>query len=186
MKTFISLLRGINVGGHNKIPMSELRTVCEELGWKNIRTYIQSGNLIFEASAKPAALEAKLEKAIAKRFGLSIPVIIRSAADWSSFPKTNPFPDACEKEPHLVALCVSKAPTKSDAVKVLRERATNGERVEQVGDTLWIHFPNGVARSKLPPLFDRVVGSPVTARNWLTVLKLNELAANAGNETKVR
>jgi uncharacterized protein (DUF1697 family) len=177
MKTFIGLLRGINVGGHNKVPMSELRTLCAELGWENIQTYIQSGNLVFAASGKPAALEAALQQAIEKHFGFSISIIIRSAADWPAYIKSNPFLDACKKDPHLVMLCLSQASLKSDASDRLRERATNGERIAQIGDALWIHFAGGVARSKLSPaLFDRMAGSPVTARNWLTVLKLQELA----------
>jgi uncharacterized protein (DUF1697 family) len=177
MKTFIALLRGINVGGHNKIPMSDLRALCGELGWKNVQTYIQSGNLVFSASGKPAALETQLERAIEKRFGFPITVVIRAAAHWPGYVKSNPFLGACEKESHLVAMCLSKAPPQPGAVKCLRERAANGELVEHIGDALWIHFPNGVARSKLSPaLLERMVGSPVTARNWLTVLKLQEMA----------
>jgi len=178
MKTFIGLLRGINIGGHNKIPMAGLRTLCGELGWKNVQTYIQSGNLVFSASGKPASLEKQLQQAIEDRFGLSIPVIVRQAADWPAYVKGNPFASACKKEPHLVAMYLSKAAPKADAVKALLERAMAGERIECVGETLWIHFPNGVARSKLTPaLLERLIGSPVTARNWLTVLKLQELAA---------
>jgi uncharacterized protein (DUF1697 family) len=177
MKTFIGLLRGINVGGHNKIPMSELRLLCAELGWSNVQTYIQSGNIVFSAAGKPAALESQLERAIERRFGFSISAIVLAAQDWPAYIKSNPFLDASKKEPHLVLLCLSKTPPKTDAVKALRERASSGERIHQVGDALWIHFAGGVARSKLSPaLLDRVVGSSVTARNWLTVLKLDELA----------
>lgn len=177
MKSFIGLLRGINVGGHNKIPMPELRALCAEIGWSNLQTYIQSGNLIFSASGKPAALEAELQRGIERRFGLSIPVIIRVATDWQTYIGTNPFLAACKTEPHLVMLCLSQNPPKPDAPENLRERAASGERIRQIGDALWIHFSGGVARSKLSPaLLDRLVGSSVTARNWLTVLKLNELA----------
>jgi uncharacterized protein (DUF1697 family) len=178
MKTFIGLLRGINVGGHNIIPMSDLRALCTEIGWCNVQTYIQSGNVVFSASGKPAALEAQLQRAIECRFGLSIPVIVRAAANWANYIKTNPFLNACNKESKLVMLCLSQKALKVDAVKNLRERAANGELVNQAGDALWIHFAGGViARSKLSPsVLDRTVGSPVTARNWLTVLKLNELA----------
>lgn len=177
MKSFIGLLRGINVGGHNKIPMLKLRALCAEIGWSKIQTYIQSGNLIFSASGKAAALEAELQHAVERRLGLSIPVIVRPAADWQTYIKTNPFLHACKTEPHLVMLCLSQNPPKPDAPKNLRERAANGERITQIGDALWVHFPEGIARSKLSPsLLDRSIGSSVTARNWLTVLKLNELA----------
>ena len=178
MKTFIGLLRGINVGGHNKIPMSELRALCTEIGWSNVQTYIQSGNVVFSTSGKPAALGAELQRAIERRFKLSIPVIVRAAAEWPNYIKTNPFLRACNKESKLVMLCLSQNPPKTDAVKNLRERGANGELIQQVGDALWIHFAGGVvAGSKLSPsLLDRSVGSPVTARNWLTVLRLNEMA----------
>lgn len=186
MKTFIALLRGINVGGHNTIPMADLRVLCAKIGWSNVQTYIQSGNIILSASGKPAALEAQLQRAIERHFGLSIPVIVRAAADWSTYIKTNPFLDICKKEAKLVMLCLSQSSPNADATKNLRERGANGEQVIQVGDALWIYFAGGVARSRLSPsLLDRSVGSPVTARNWLTVLKLNELAS-APFETKVK
>jgi uncharacterized protein (DUF1697 family) len=187
MKTFIGLLRGINVGGNNRIPMSDLRAVCGELGWSNVQTYIQSGNLVFSASGKPATLETKLQRAIESHFGFSIPIIIRSAADWPAYIKSNPFLDACKKEPHLVMLCLSKIPPKPDAAKNLLERAASGERIIQIGDALWIHFAGGVARSKLSPvLLDRMVGSSVTARNWLTVLKLQELTKQPEEKKAMR
>jgi len=171
--TFIGLLRGINVGGNNKIPMSELCSLCSHLGWADVRNYIQSGNLVFVANSTSATLEKKLEQAIQKQFGLSIPVIVRSAAQWPAYVKNNPFPAASKKEPNTVMLALSKAPPKPDAVKLLRERAVNGERIEQTRDALWIHFKQGVAGSRLSPaLFDRLAGSSVTLRNWRTVLKL--------------
>lgn len=177
MDIYIALLRGINVTGRNKIPMLELRETCTELGWKDVQSYIQSGNLVFRASANPASLEIELEQAIENRFGLSIPVIVRPTAVWPDIVKGNPFPEASQREPNLVMLALSKLPPKHEAAVGLQERAQNGERVLQVGDTLWVHYPGGSGRSKLSPaLFDRLVGSPVTTRNWRTVLKLDELA----------
>jgi uncharacterized protein (DUF1697 family) len=183
LKTFIGLLRGINVGGHNKVPMSDLRALSTQIGWSNVQTYIQSGNLIFSATGEPAALELELERAIQRKFGFQISVIVRAAAHWPAYIKSNPFLDACEKEPHLVMLCFSKISPKADALKALHERAANGERVTRLDDTLWIHFPGGVARSKLSPVFlDRAVGSPVTTRNWLTVQKLHDLASQPAEQ----
>lgn len=177
MSTFIGLLRGINVGGHNKVPMAELRPLCAEIGWKDVQTYIQSGNLVFTAGGAPAALEAEIERAIERHFGLTVSVIVRAAKDWPPYIKGNPFPEASEKEPNAVMLGLSKSPPKAGAEAGLRERATHGERIVQVGEALWIHFSDGVAGSKLSPgLLDRLVGSPVTTRNWRTVLKLGEMA----------
>lgn len=169
----IALLRGINVGGHNKIPMAELRSLCAEMGWDDVKTYIQSGNLVFSSEESATALENALEQSIERRFGLEISVIVRRADDWSAYVKQNPFPEAGKKEPNLLMLGLAKAPIKNKTIKSLRERAANGEQLAQTRDALWVHFPQGVARSKLSPnLMARLVGSPVTMRNWRTVLKL--------------
>jgi uncharacterized protein (DUF1697 family) len=178
--TFIALLRGINVTGHNKIAMSDLRSLCANIGWTDVQSYIQSGNLVFSAAGSLASLEAELEQAIELRFGLTIPVIVRTAADWPVYIQSNPFPDESDREPNLVLLALSKSPPHQDAAPLLQDRAANGERIVQAGDALWIHYPDGVGRSKLSPaLFDRLVGSPVTARNWRTVLRLDELTRHS-------
>jgi uncharacterized protein (DUF1697 family) len=177
MATFIALLRGINVSGRNKIPMPELRALCADLGWRDVQSYIQSGNLLFQAASPAAKLETQLEDGIKRHFALAIPVIIRPAAKWSAYAAGNPYPGASAREPNLVMLALSKTAPITGAVEQLRERASAGERVTQVGDALWIHFAGGSARSKLSPaLLDRLAGSPVTTRNWRTVLKLRDLA----------
>jgi uncharacterized protein (DUF1697 family) len=175
--TYIALLRGINVTGRNKVPMAELRSLCGELGWAGVRTYIQSGNVIFAAAGPRAEQETRLERAIETRFGLSIPVIVRAAKDWPDYVAGNPFPEASRTEANRVLLALSKATPAPDAEGRLRERAAHGERVTRVDDALWVHYPSGVGQSKLSPaLFDRLVGSPVTARNWRTVLRIHEMA----------
>jgi uncharacterized protein (DUF1697 family) len=179
VKSYIALLRGINVSGRNKIPMSELRSLCAELGWRDVQSYIQSGNLVFRAGAAPDKLETELEQAIKRHFGLSISIIVRAAADWPAYVAGNPFPQPSETEPKAVMLALSKAPPNADSAEKLRERAADCERVVQVGDALWLHYGGGMARTKLSPaLLDRLVGSPVTARNWRTVLTLLEMTEN--------
>lgn len=178
-KKFVGLLRGINVGGHNKIPMSDLRLRCSEIGWDDVQSYIQSGNLVFSAAAKPAQLESQLEELIERQFDLQIPVIVREAEDWFQYVNSNPFPKASLKEPNRVMLALSKQAPKSDVIEQLRERANKGESVTQTDNALWLHFSGGSAKSKLTPaLLDRLVGSPVTTRNWRTVCKLKNLAAS--------
>jgi len=176
--SFIALLRGINVTGRNMIPMADLRALCTKLGWDGVQTYIQSGNVVFRADGTAAALEAELEKAITRRFGFDIPVVMRTASDWERHIKSNPFSKASESEPHWVLLVLPKAPPKADAAAALQQRATKGEIVVQAGNALWIHFKGGVGESKLSPaVLDRLIGSAATARNWRTVLKLREMAA---------
>ena len=172
----VALLRGINVGGHNKIPMAGLREVASQLGLERPRTYIQSGNLLFESSAPSASLEQELERGIRSAFGASIPVIVRDAARWARYLTENPFPEEAALSGNLVMLSLSRSTPSPDAASVLQQRATAGERVALVGDGLWVHYPEGAGRSKLTPtLFDRAAGSPVTARNWRTVVKLDEM-----------
>jgi uncharacterized protein (DUF1697 family) len=173
---FIALLRGINVTGRNKIPMADLRTLCSKNGMSEVETYIQSGNIVLSASGSADAVETQLETLIEKKFKFSIPVIVRRASEWAAYMKGNPFPEASATEPNLVMLALSKRKPNADALGGLRARAASGEQIERVGDALWIHFDRGVANSKLAPgLFDRVVGSPVTTRNWRTVVKLGEM-----------
>ena len=176
---FVGLLRGINVGGHNKIPMSDLRSLCAEMEWEEVQSYIQSGNLVFSAAETTARLEVQLEDSIERHFGLQIPVIVRDAEKWLGYVNSNPFPEASLNEPNRVILALSKRSPDSDAVERLRDRADKGECLAQTGEVLWIYFRGGSARSKLSPtLLGRFIGSPVTTRNWRTVLRLDELAGS--------
>ncbi len=179
MPTFIALLRGINVGGRNMIPMRDLCSLCEAVGWHDVRHYIQSGNIVFRASGKASAMETSLEAAITKQFKLSIPVIVRSARQWQGYADTNPFQAAAAAEPNRVMLALAKSPPPGEAAASLRERARNKERIEQIGDAIWIHFPAGQAKTKLSPaVLDRCAGSSVTARNWSTVQRIEQMLVN--------
>jgi uncharacterized protein (DUF1697 family) len=179
MADWIALMRGINVGSTRKLPMIELRALCDGLGWERPETYIQSGNLIVGAPGNEAKVRVALEKAIAERFGMKVDVIVRAASDWQGFADTNPFAGDTKALPKLVHLCLSRDPLKDGATEALRERAVAGERIEAVGGALWIDFAeSGVARSKLTPAYiDKCAGSPVTARNWNSVLKIGEMIA---------
>ncbi|WP_204490178.1 DUF1697 domain-containing protein [Archangium primigenium] len=172
MARFIVLLRGINVGGHRKVPMAELRALGEGLGFTDVASYIQSGNLVVTAPGPAAAVEASLEQAIAQRFGFEVDVLARTPAQWTGYMKDNPLREASDAEPQRVMLVLAKAPPRAEAVEALRARATT-ERLEASKGALWVHYPEGAGVSKLSPaLWERCVGSPVTARNWGTVLKL--------------
>jgi uncharacterized protein (DUF1697 family) len=176
MARFIALLRGINVGGRSLVPMAELRELCAGLGWREVRTYIQSGNVVFDAAGKAAALEAGLEEAVGEAFGFAPAVIVRPASAWQAYVETNPFPDESAAEPNRVLIGLAKVKPKVGAAEAIEARAAAGERVRAAGDAIWFHYPAGVGTSKLSPsLIDRLVGSPLTARNVRTVLKLQEM-----------
>ena len=177
-QTWVALLRGINVTGNNMIPMARLRVLCEEIGWADVRTYIQSGNIVFTSTAtSKEKLETRLGEAIEDRFGLTPAVIVRSRVAWPRYVESNPFPGPSKKAPSHVLMGVSKSKPNPGAEMELRSRAANGERVRLVGDALWVHYAGGVAGSKLSSsVVDRAVGSPVTMRNWNTVRKITALA----------
>ena len=176
MARLIALLRAVNVGGR-KLPMAELRALCAELGWEDVQTYIQSGNVVFTAPGKREEIEGRLEAAIKARFGMDVPAMVRTASQWSGYVAANPFPKVAEDSPNRLQLLVSKAPPRKDAAEKLMDRAQAGEKVESAGGALWFHYPEGVGTSKLTPaIIDKAAGSPSTSRNWRTVLKLHEMA----------
>ena len=157
--------------------MAELRALCAELGWQDVQTYIQSGNVVFSANGKHEELEARLEEALAKHFGFTIPVMIRSAAQWSHYVAANPLPGASEAEPNRVMLSVAKEPSTKEDTAALQQRGRDGEQVAIGGGALWIYFPDGSGRSRL---FDSGArrAPPATTRNWRTVLKIQEMLSD--------
>ena len=145
---YVALLRAVNVGGC-KLPMAELREVCAGLGWKNVATYIQSGNVVFEAAGKPDALEAALEQAVTARFGFERPVIVRSAQQWAGYASGSPFPEQEADRANVLLLGLAKAPLASGAAETIQARGKAGEEVRQERDALWFFFPDGSGKSKL-------------------------------------
>ncbi len=177
MTTFLALLRGINVGGNRKVPMDALRAVATERGLGDVRTYIQSGNLVFTGKGTPRSLEAKLEEAILARFGFPVDVLVRTATEWRAHAEGNPFVALSAAEANRVMLLLSKSPPSPDAAPSLLARAAHGEQVKAAGGALWVYYREGAGKTKLTPtLVDRLVGSTVTARNWRTVVELRTMA----------
>lgn len=177
MRTFVALMRGINVGSARKLPMADLRALCVKLGLEGPQTYIQSGNLIVDATGGAAPLCRLLEKEIAARFGFAVDIIVRAAAEWDGIVAANPFAGDARAVPKMVHLYLARDPLKAGAATALSQRAQAGERVAVAGGALWIDYgANGVARSKLSPLLiDKACGSPTTGRNWNSVLKIGQM-----------
>lgn len=168
-----ALLRGINVGGHRPVPMATLREIAEGEGLRDVRTYIQSGNLVFSSTLNAEKVARSLERAIADRFGFHVPVVVRTRAQWALLASSCPFPEAAEARPNLLHACLSQVSPRSEVVEALAAYCKAGEKVVVTDGALWIDYAGGAARSKLTPtVLDRAVGSPVTARNWKTVLQL--------------
>jgi uncharacterized protein (DUF1697 family) len=173
----VALLRGINVGGNRKVPMSELCALATKAGLKDVIHYINSGNIVFEAGKlKADQVEGLLEKAIEKHFGFHVDVIVRTATQWKKYAAGSPFPAAAKERPNFLHLGLSKERCNKDIAKQLADYAKLGEKIKLVGDAIWVDFVGGAGKSKLtPPLFEKTAGSPVTMRNWNTVLKLQAM-----------
>lgn len=173
----IALLRGINVGGNRKVPMPQLVNLLENSGLNGVHFYINTGNLVFKASQlKPERIETIIENTIEKEFGFKIEVMVRTASKWTQYSTHSPFPRAEAIRPNMLHLGLSKIPLKKDIAETLLEKALYGEKIKILKGVIWVDFFKSVGRSKLTPtVFTQAAGSPVTMRNWNTVLKLNEM-----------
>ncbi len=178
MTTHIALLRAINVGGTKPIAMSDLRAFFSELGLDDVRSLLQTGNVVFRGGTKAgAALERLLESEAEKRLGLSTTFIVRTAKEWEAIVVRNPFPNEAVNDPsHLVALFLKDDP-KPPAVETLRVAVRGPEIIQVVGKQLYVVYTEGIGRSKLTnKLMERTLGTSGTGRSWNTVLKIAELA----------
>lgn len=170
MSSYVALLRGINVGGKHSVAMADLRALAESLGYHDVRTLIQSGNLVFSSSERPepVALSAALETA----YGFVIPVVVRSAAEMAAVLEQNPFGELDESKFHVGFM--SERPSQ-DVVEALEGNVFLPERFEVVGTETYYFLPDGMARTKLPGYLDRRLKVPMTVRNWNTVNALVEM-----------
>lgn len=174
MAVLIAMLRGVNVGGHQKLPSATLKSVCEQAGFENARTYLQSGNAVFESDdAHPAkCLREELKNATK----LDVGVIVRTPKELRSVIKRNPFADAADKEPNrLLVVFLDDKP--SAAAQANLEKLRTNEEILFSGRELYAYFPTGAGVSKLANAFtEKKLGTMCTARNWNTVTALLKLA----------
>ena len=171
--TFVALLRGINVGGKNKLPMKDLVAMFERAGCVTTRHYIQSGNVVFAAApALAATIPAVVAAAIEKGFGLRVPVVVRSEKELRAVVAGNPFLDTGVDPDALHVMFLAAQPSKA-AVSALDPERSPPDQFVVKGREVYLACPNGVGRTKLSNAwFDTKLGTISTARNWRTVLKL--------------
>jgi uncharacterized protein (DUF1697 family) len=172
----IVLLRGINIGPRNRIAMPELRAALEHAGYKDVATYVQSGNVVLSTSAKAEQTAGKVERMIKQRFGLDIDVVVRTRAQLARIVERNPLADvATDPKRYQVSFLDGKLDRAT--VQKLEAAAAEQERLVVDGGEVYAWHPGGAARSKLWALLaGRGLGVKATARNWTTVTKLLELA----------
>lgn len=176
------MLRGINVGGHNKIQMDALRDLYESLKLRGPQTYVQSGNIVFEAEDRNLApLATRIEQVIEKKFGFRVSVILRTAAELRDAVEKNPFAERSGIEPSKLAVTFLATRPSAGAISRLLAVETAPEELHIDGRELYTYYPNGMARPKLSwALVERTLAIPGTSRNWNTVTKLLEMAGKRG------
>ncbi len=176
MKTWIALFRGINVGGNNLLPMAELRNDLESLKLKHVRTYIQSGNVVFQSNAKTASsLSKKIRTQVEKQHGFKPQVLVLSCEDLQAAIQSNPFPDATAHPKTLHFFFLEKPATDPD-IDALNNAKSPAENFRLTDRVFFLHSQDGFARSKLASNVEKYLGVVVTARNYRTVEKLASMA----------
>ena len=175
MPIYIALLRGVNVGG-NTLKMDRLRELCTKLGAKNVKTYVQSGNVVFDAQGTAPHWESALEGKLVGECRLPVSVIVRSALEMAHVLENNPF--LKEKGIDTARLAVTflrQVPSKA-ALQALAAKKIGSERFHCAGKDIYLHCPDGFGNAKLYSL-DKVLSQKTTTRNWNTVRKLCEMSA---------
>ena len=182
MPTYISLIRGINVGGHKIVKMDELRKVIDKIGFENVQTYVQSGNIVFTTSRQsPSGLSKKIEDVIKKKFGHDAAVITKTAEEIAAAIHDNPFlkNKAIDVE-KLHVTFLSGIPEPS-SVKRLETIPSGDDQFRWRENILYLYLPNGAGNSKLASApFEKLLGVRVTTRNWRTVNSLHQMAVDRG------
>jgi uncharacterized protein (DUF1697 family) len=176
MNTFIALIRGINVGGHNRLLMKDLRAVMEGLGFKNVKTYLQSGNVVFQSRSRNSAkLSHEISKAISDGCQLTLPIFVLSQEDLQAAIAAHPFPEG-EGDPKSLHFSFLKSrPASPDLAKLDSLRAPS-EKFELKGNLFYLYAPDGIGRSKLAANVEKALGVELTARNWRSVQALMSMA----------
>jgi uncharacterized protein (DUF1697 family) len=175
MHTWIALFRGINVGGKNILPMNRLVRDLQSLKLENVRTYIQSGNAVFQSSrAIPDTFADKVARQIANRHGFKPHVLILSSDELQIAIAQNPFPEA-EADPKTLHLFFLSSVAPAPDIDSLGDAGSPSERFKLTDRVFYLHAPDGVGKSKLAANAEKYVGVPVTARNWRTVQRLSEM-----------
>ena len=172
----MALLRGINVSGHKKIKMPELKTMFENLGFTNVRTYIQSGNVVFESDSGED-LESKISTKILNQFGFEVSVICRTSEEMKQVVKRNPFAETPGFEPEKLYVTFLQKTPSEEKLEVLQTLSFEPEKYSVSGREIYVYCTNGYGQTKLDNgLFERKLKVIGTTRNWRTINKLIEMS----------
>ena len=176
MNIYITFLRGINFGGKNSLPMKEFVGILEKLGCQNVKTYIQSGNVVFKMNEKDmAGFSNRLSSEIKQRRGFAPSVLLLSLTELERIVANNPFPEG-RNDPQALHVGFLAAEPENPDLKTLESFREKSERFQLINSAFYLHAPNGIGRSKLAASTERLLGVPMTDRNWRTVGKILEMA----------
>jgi uncharacterized protein (DUF1697 family) len=174
--TYIALLRGINVSGHKKIKMTDLKALFEELGFSNVRTYIQSGNVVFESNSV-TDLESKIAGKIREQYGFEVSVICRTAAEIESVINRNPYAEMVDFAPEKLYLTFLAEVPQPDKLEAIKAFTFEPEQYTISGQEVYVYCQNGYGNTKLENLFfEKKLKVTATTRNWRTVNKLVDMS----------
>lgn len=176
MSRYVVLLRGINVGGHNKLPMQAFRDLLETLGCTNVTSYIQSGNAVFDFDRSANGLDEKIAESIEAGFGFRPMVLVLSGEVFRELADSNPYKDE-KVDAKFLHIGFLISPASAPDHERLQSLAANKERYTLTESAFYLFAPNGIGRSKLAASVDRCLGVETTGRNWRTVNKLLEMLA---------
>jgi uncharacterized protein (DUF1697 family) len=173
----IALLRGVNVGGEKKVAMADLKAMIEALGYSDVKTLLQSGNVVFRAAGEAEAeLEAHLEAETEKRLDLKTSYLVRDATQWREIIAANPFPKEAAAEPSRTLVTVGRTAMPAEALEAVRAVMRPHEKIEAVERQVYAYFGEGMGQSKAAEVLNRkAVKAVATGRNWNTVLKIGAL-----------
>jgi uncharacterized protein (DUF1697 family) len=178
-KRHIVLLRGINVGGHQRIAMADLRKLLTRLGYDDARTHLQSGNVVLTSDASAAEVRRTIERGLASDLNVDVEVFIRSRKQIADVVASNPLADVADNPSRHHVLFLSGTPS-AGALREAAKADIGGERFAVIGREIYAWYPDGLQNAKLVKLLsEKRLGVSATARNWNTVLKLLELADDA-------
>lgn len=179
-RTYVALLYSIVLTSQKRVVMSDLRSMAEGLGLRNVRTHVSSGNLVFEADVRGVgALECRLEAAFRTTFGRAVDIVVRTDDAWRRLVDSNPFPEESRSAPDQVAVRVMREPVQDEALDQLRQAAGPGERFAIVAGDPWIVFSRDRPSSRLMAAANHKRLGVGTSRNWNTVRHLAQMVERA-------
>ncbi len=183
MNTFVAFLKGVNIGGHKAIKMDELKKILLTLGFAHVKTYINSGNIVFCSHEDKEAVREQMEKAIFLHFGISVAAVVKTAGELLKVVAENPFDHDTESDSSKRAVVFLSRPVASDQADVFSGDNRVTERIVIREDVLFAYYPRGFSKTKFTgDYIERRLRLTATARNWNTVCKLAEIVNSFENE----